>query len=405
MNNIRPVVILDIYLGGLQVGRALGKRGIPVFGVNRMADSVGAHSCYISILDAPAGGDSLCVFLIEFSQKAGIKPVLIPMSDYYLIFIHTYYQELSKYFLFSYSAQDTIERLVCKTGTAEIFADNNIPHPLTIRLEKGSCSISEDCSNIFPCILKPDLQDCWTSSQIIKECVGHGQRCIFLSSHEELDHILKTVGDIGNMVLQDFIPGNDLYYFVGYRNKQGEILASYIGKKMRTYPDGLGSETLLKSVHIVELCNIGINILHALNYVGPAGIDFKYDPRDGKFKVIEMNCRIGLNDSYLCKYGIDLPYIYYCDSQDLKIEPCTDYPDGITWYYFETDLYWMLKYSKDISVWFKWVIDFVKGYNTYAVFSVRDPVPFIKSMSVLFLKGFRKIKKMVLAKTSSITGT
>ena len=67
------------------------------------------------------------------------------------------------------------------------------------------------------------------------------------------------------------------------------------------------------------------------------------------------------------------------------------------------DLDWMRIYGKDKSAWLKWVVDILKGYDTYALFSLRDPVPFIRSVAELLLRVPRKIKKMVLTKTSGVS--
>jgi predicted ATP-grasp superfamily ATP-dependent carboligase len=130
-----------------------------------------------------------------------------------------------------------------------------------------------------------------------------------------------------------------------------------------------------------DVIECGNRILHQLDYHGPAGIDFKYDPRDREFKVIEMNCRQGINDSYLSRYGLDLPYLHYLDSQGLEVVPQTTYPAGVTWYNLHADLLWMVKCRKENNrAWLPWVRQLVRGYDNYAMFSWRDPVPSIYSM-------------------------
>lgn len=390
----RPAVVLDLYIGGMHVGRSLGRSGIPVYGVDRCDDSIGGCSRYISVLPAPKEEDALCAYLLEFSRSLGQKPVLIPTSDHYMRFLAAYYEELSRAFEFPYRKKELIDALVSKIGLDAILAGLGVSLPHSLVVER--CNVSNPCIewDLFPCILKPEFQDCWTGSAQVCDFLGTAQRCILLHGREELESALEKVGKVSDMVLQEFIPGEELYYYVGYRTASGRVLASFVGMKVRTYPHTMGSETVLRSVHLPELAEQGERILHALDYAGPAGIDFKRDENDGTFKVIEINSRIGLNDCYLSKHGVDLADIYYRDSLGSEVRDCRAYPEGITWYDFAKDLEWMRDYAgHDGKLWLDWARSLVKGYDEYAYFSWEDPKPFVRAMYGLMSRLLSKVNK------------
>jgi len=394
MNGMRPAIVLDLFIGGLQVGRTLGAYGIPVYGIDRCDDPPGAFSRFVKVLDAPEDWGALCRYLLEFSRKAGTKPVLIPTSDYYVRFLCDHYDELSSAFLIPYPGRDLIAGMVRKIGLNALFSEHGIPTPRSLVIEKGVGSVPGEWRGRFPCILKPDYQDRWTGSKEVCCFLGAAQRCFLLERMEDLEATLGKVGGVDNMVLQEFIPGDGLYYYVGYRNSSGRMLASFVGKKVRTYPHTLGSETILESVHVPQVGELGERILHALNYSGPAGIDFKYDPRDGEFKVIEINCRIGLNDCYLSRHGVNIPLIYYNDCIGNNGKAYTDYPAGITWCNFFQDLDWMRDYAaNDLKLWLSWGMDLLKGYDEYALFSWEDPRPFLRFMRLRMLRMLKTVNR------------
>jgi predicted ATP-grasp superfamily ATP-dependent carboligase len=57
---------------------------------------------------------------------------------------------------------------------------------------------------------------------------------------------------------------------------------------------------------IAELREASIEILRALGYRGPAGIEFKRDARDGRFRFLEVNGRPVIFNLLLRKAGLDL---------------------------------------------------------------------------------------------------
>jgi hypothetical protein len=126
--------------------------------------------------------------------------------------------------------------------------------------------------------------------------------------------------------------------------------------------------------------------------------------------VTDLKCRLDTNDSYLRQFGLDFPYVYYRDAQGLDTLPQTGYPNGVTWYDFRSDLLWMRDNHKRRKIgWVRWIGQLARGYDNYAVFSWRDPYPFMhslfgpvlrpacKSLSSIFRRRYEK--SQILAHT------
>ena len=403
-NEREPALLLGLYYSSLQVAQSLGRKGIRVYGIDPERE-VGTHSRYIETIEAPRGGGELRDFLVSFARRTGTRLVLYPLADEYVRFLLEHADALAPHFAFPEPPVEVARALLDKSASSELLARMGIHHPRTLAVQKGSSAPQLD-SMEFPFIIKPRYKQDWLGDRRVRSHVGEGRLVLTVENTEEAADVIRVLGPVSDFVIQELIPGESErhYYYVGYRDRRGKIATSYIGQKMRTLPDCLGSETLLRSVHVPELLEQGDSILDRTDYRGPAGIDFKCDPRDGRFKVIEINCRIGINDCYLMKYGIDLPYIYYLDSLGREVEPVREYPAMVTWYDPFRDFDWMRLYRKRAGVgWLSW-LSRLGSYDSYAIFSRYDPWPSVTSILELLARGMRKLARSARA-ADGISGT
>src|SRR5260370_34352864 len=95
------------------------------------------------------------------------------------------------------------------------------------------------------------------------------------------------------LTFQAFIPGGDdsLWSFHGFADEKGELLAWFLGHKLRTFPRLTGMSSFLELAHQAELAAIGRDIVARLQLKRIFKIDFKRDVRDGKFRLLEINAR------------------------------------------------------------------------------------------------------------------
>jgi predicted ATP-grasp superfamily ATP-dependent carboligase len=134
--------------------------------------------------------------------------------------------------------------------------------------------------------------------------------------------------------------------------------------------------------------------LNALDYVGPAGIDFKFDARDQTYKVIEINWRFGLSDGLAGACGLDIPYIYYRDVQGLPVTWEGRYSDHVFWCWLEKEIEWFRSYSgHDGFTPAQWLKSVIRHRYSYAVYASDDRGPFWYDMSLLAMRLLRRLIK------------
>ena len=65
-----------------------------------------------------------------------------------------------------------------------------------------------------------------------------------------------------------------------------------------------------------------------MGYTGIFSAEFKYDHRDGEFKILEMNARPWWYVDFAASCGVDVCWMAYQDALGLPVEPVTTYEVG-----------------------------------------------------------------------------
>ena len=157
----------------------------------------------------------------------------------------------------------------------------------------------------------------------------------------------------------------------------------WTGRKIREHPMGLGTATFAESVYVPQIIELGSKFLSAMDYYGISEIEFKKDPRDGNFKLIEMNARTWLWISLAEMAGVNLPYMLYDDMAGRKVVPVRTFEENMKWIHLYTDAWTALKEMLRRRLRMKDYATSLKGKIVFAVFSIDDPVPFIAETLML----------------------
>lgn len=400
--NLTPVVILPSDRPAtLGIARSLGRRGIPVYGVDSDPDASGMVSRYLKASLLP-GADrseaSKLEHLLKLGKELGYS-VLFPVSDDDVILCSRFRNELQQYYHFVMTDHATITSVITKDGLHKIAASYDIPSPQMFpAYSKDDVNKIAD-SLSYPVILKPVFSPSWLRYEIVSllrnNFLSGPSKVAYCQNEQELVETYNKIAIYDpNMIIEDVIPGGDerLAYYCFYLDRQSRLLAGFAGRKLRVLPVGFGSATYVRSFYDADLEEISLKLLSCINYKGLGGIEFKKDPRDEQYKLIEFNARFGMWDALSIRCGIDIPYIAYSDALGRQIEPQSQYRKDVLWIDLQRDVRAFIILNKRKQLSFKdWLKSF-SGEKVWAVYSRDDWKPALKSFLKLFDRPVKSLK-------------
>lgn len=252
----------------------------------------------------------LKLFALNHKNK---KLLLIGTNDAYMRLIMENQEFLKKYYIFPSISEDLLNNLLVKDKFYTAFQNLDIPDTYIFNVKKDKLDLKRIKNLGYPLILKPsDSVNYYTHS-------FDGQAKVYkISDKNELISVvdkIKTSGYERNLIIQEFIPGDDscLFDVVAYcdRNKKVKIMTfAQIGLQEHT-STGVGNCTLLingyneygNTLKVVKKLK---KFIESIDYQGFAEFDLKYDRTDGKFKVLEINPRQARSSYYLTACGFNL---------------------------------------------------------------------------------------------------
>lgn len=255
--------------------------------------------------------------LTEYGEKnKDYEILLIATSDLYVKLVAEEKSLLEKYYVFNYPDIELVNNLLVKEKFYDIYKDMGLDMPKTYIYP---CNKNEDINKIkkyfneYPIIIKPSdgveyhSLDDTTLAKVYK-----------IHSEEELEKIIKKIENAGynkNLIIQEFIPGDDSalfdsVFYIGKDKKAKLATFAQIGLQEHT-PTGIGNCTVLvngydEHGYKEEIVYKLKEFIEKIGYQGFAEFDIKYDVRDNKYKVLEINPRQSRSGYYLTACGYNL---------------------------------------------------------------------------------------------------
>jgi len=394
-----PAVVTPLdYHMGVDIARSLGRRGVPVYGIDADPHTPGRGCKYARLAVCPdpqKSKEAFVQFLADFGRNLGRKAVLYGVRDEEVVIISEARNVLSEYYHVIMPPHATLVKLMAKDGLAEAAAECGIAAPKTIRPASTEhlAEVARDME--FPVIIKPIESCSWRRPEIAtlldSGALAGRPKVVQCRTREELLDRHRSLARLDDrLVVQEVIPGEDerLVYFASYANRQSQVIASFAGRKLRVIPVGFGSASYVKTIHDPELRAIAIKLLCGVKYQGLSGIEFKLDPRDSTYKLVEVNVRFGLWDGLSTAIGVDLPHVAYLDAIGETVEPRHEYPSGVIWVDYYRDVSALIAYHHlgrlTASEW----IRSLRGKKMVATYASDDWKP-------LFLTGMNLASRFV----------
>jgi len=386
----------------LEAVRNLGKVNIPTVVLtprrSRQLFSFSKYCTYIICPDLKIDEKKYIDFLINLGKKLTTKGVLFPTSDIDLHVLLKHRDFLEKYFIFPMAELNIVDKLLDKDKFYTLLEEYNIPHAKTYFPNNNDelLKISEKIS--LPCIIKPAYSGYFRRDFETKFFVA--------KTKDEIIRYYDIVSKKNHkLVIQEIIPGDakQMYGFNTYYDQNYNLHGIFMYNRIREWPIFAGNGCYLQSVEVPELEKITTSLIKKINYYGIVDAEFKKDPRDDLFKLIEINPRIWLQNSFPTRCGINIQYIAYMTALEKKLEEINVSKIGVKWLNLCEDIFSAIQNLKRRSLSFHDWIRSYKGENEYAIFDRNDPLPaFIKFMNYSLIECpqllIRKLKRCFLMK-------
>lgn len=380
-----PVVVVNCKLAALGIMRSLGSQNVPVYGVDSDPRSPALLSAYckgrflMSLNEH--NHEELLAYLLEIGKGLGRPSILIPTSDETSVFVAERADELSEHFIFPRNSPCLIKALMDKKEMFFLARKYNVPTAYTEFPESVSDVREYIKKTAFPVMVKGIL------GNRLQERTG--KKMVIARDADELLRSYRELEDpeFPNVMLQEYIPGGDdqIYIFNGYFNRDSDCLAAFTGHKIRQFPVHVGCASLGICTWNETVARITTDFMKAVGYRGILDIGYRYDARDGEYKVLDINPRIGQAFRlFLSENGMDVARALYMDLTGQT--PCPVAPrEGRKWMIEDFDVISSYHYFKEGSLSLgEWIRSF-RRVEEGAWFSLRDPYPFI-NMSAALLK-------------------
>lgn len=380
-NNTPVLILRSPKHGALCIARSLGALGVPIY----VADSdprtaaMASRYCRGGFLLARANSrpDVVLDGLKHVARKIGTRSILIPTTDAAALFVADCASQLSKNFIFPEQSSQLVHSLCSKRQMFVLASRMGIPTARTL-FPQCSADVMKLAKLItFPIMLKAIDGDRMWNRVRSKMLIVHSER-------ELIEQYTRSEDpDEPNLMLQEYIPGGDdtVWMFNGYFDEHSECLFGITGKKIRQYPPYTGATSLGVCLQNDTVDHLARQFMRAVQYRGVLDIGFRYDIRDGQYKVLDVNPRVGATFRlFVDDGGLDVARALYLHMTGQPIHastPCW----GRKWLVEDMDLVSCYRYYRDGKL---TVGQWLRSFNAVAetaYFDHRDPFPCIAMLA------------------------
>jgi predicted ATP-grasp superfamily ATP-dependent carboligase len=370
-----PLVMLRSgHHGGLGLARSLGRMGVPVYSVDATPWEPVFTSRYcrgrfmLDIDNLPV--DVAVEQLLAIGKKAGARPVLIPTTDQACLWVAGNTRALSQDFRYPVLDAQLVHTLCDKSRMQELARQHGvaIAQSTTPRSKEDVIRFLDQAT--FPVMVKE------TGGGRLRARAGASK--FVVQTPRELVELFDRAGDPDepNLMFQEFIPGVD-WMFNGYFDSNSQCLFGMSGKKIRRFPVHTGVTSLGVCLRNDTVIRTTIEFMQAIGYRGILDIGYRWDMRDGSYRVLDINPRIGCTFRlFAAADGMDVARALYLDLTGQPV-PAAEVANGRKWLVEDFDLFSALGSWRKDGLSIKDWISSLAGVEEAACFALDDPIPFL----------------------------
>jgi D-aspartate ligase len=377
-----PVVVVTVspnplLHSSIGVARSLGRLGVRVHAVHPPSPTPADHSRHLAGRTVVSLDDSapqrFLDDLFEVGGGLGRRSILIPVDDRGALFVADHAEALKDWFIFPEQDPALVHGLSNKRELYLLCKQLGVPTAETLFPQSRDEILAFLEQARFPMVVKAIDPRLLAQRKGAKSVVIVQDAAALLDAYDGME-----VAGQPNLMLQEYIPGraDSVWMFNGYFDTRSECLVAFTGTKLRQCPPHTGAASLgvCRSNPVVE--ETTKEFLGAVGYKGIVDLGYRYDDRDGRYKLLDVNPRIGSTFRlFVGTGGIDVARALYLDLTG-QLVSASRACDGRKWVVEHNDLVASARYyhrgELSLSAWLR----SFRGVHEGAWFAWDDPAPF-----------------------------
>ncbi len=282
-----------VHAGSLGVVRSLGRLGVPVYAITEDHLTPVALSRYLAghfVWSRSERNDTeqLVEKLRAIGRSLGRLAVAIATDDEAAVLLAENADALSDLLLLPRIRPDLPRRLASKRGLFESCLTHDIPTPRTVFPTSRHDLVDLARRLGFPMVAKNIAPFTRLRTPVVSGTT-------IVSSERELLDRFATRTDLSGVLLQEYIPHEDTedWFVHAYCDASSAAVVGFVGRKAYAWPPGRGVTADARSARNAVLTELTTRFCKEIGYQGVNDLDWCYDRRDGRFKLVDFNPRLG----------------------------------------------------------------------------------------------------------------
>jgi predicted ATP-grasp superfamily ATP-dependent carboligase len=383
-----------VVLGDLSLVRPHGMAGIPVVLATDDPEDPTRWSRHVRHTAVLPGYDdrnrhrSAQVLLdlgARLHDALGLKVPLVYCTDPQLTLVYENRRALAEHFLFTLNDEPLASALHDKERfyPAAEAAGLRVP-----RTRRAGVEVSRALAELRePLLVKPRSKSDW---EALRRSLfqGHGKARVFATRRELLASPAFRRYE-NEVIVQEHIEGDatSLVSFHAFSDVEGNVLASFCGRKVRTWPAFAGESACIELTGDPAVEATGRVVAARFGLKGPFKVDLIRDANGGLY-VLEINARYNLWHYLGAVHGVNLPAIAYEYQMEGKRPAVTP---RCSPRYRWVDLYkdhcaFLDEHANDGRGLARWLWSVASPYTISDTFAWSDPAPML-AWTRRFLRG------------------
>jgi D-aspartate ligase len=322
--------------------------------------------------------------LLEAQRERWRGWALIPTNDYALAAIAQHRDSVSRSYSVTVPEAEITRRVLDKSITYRLAAEVGVDVARSYGPATRETAARLDLA--FPLVVKP--------LQSARFWEVFGKKLLVVLDRSELVAAVDRVAAAGmEAEVLDLVPGPDgnVYNYTVYLDRWGRPAAELACRKLRKAPRHFGVGRAATACDAPELRERTLALLARIGWRGVASVEYKLDARDGRYRLMEVNGRCTLTNALPTRCGINYPLLAWRENALRERVSATSNGWPGVWTHMHADLLYTAMEKREPDWSWKEFAGSYAGPWVDAVWSSKDPLPFLAQWAGTFRKATRSV--------------